>query len=94
MQTAILTIAGMNTPASMRSVRSALSAIDGVKEVRISDSLTTVNYDPRKVLPKQFLTAVSVVGCEVGNLTLESPAGGSAESEGIGRGKSGLFSQP
>jgi copper chaperone CopZ len=82
MQTAILTIAGMNSPASMRSVRSALSAIDGVEEVQISESLgeTTVNYDPRKVLPKQFLIAVSVVGCEVGNLTLKPPAAGAAES--------------
>ena len=74
MQTAILTIAGMTSAASKRSVHSALCAIDGVEEVRISDSLTTVNYDPRKVLPKQFLIAVSVVGCEVGNLTLESQA--------------------
>jgi len=82
MQTAILTIAGMNSPAAMRSVRSALRAIDGVEDVQISESLgqTTVNYDPRKVLPKQFLVAVSVVGCEVGKLTIKSPAAGSAPS--------------
>ena len=56
MQTAHLTIHGMNLDASTRSVQSALSVIRGVSDasVSIEDKEATVRYDPHKVLPRQF----------------------------------------
>jgi copper chaperone CopZ len=75
MQTAHLTINGMHFDASMRSVQSALSIIRGVSDVSVSiaDKEATIRYDPHKVLPRQFETAVRVVGCEVERLVVETP---------------------
>lgn len=93
MQTAILKINRMTSGAAMRSVRSALSVIRGVAGVKISleEGETIVSYDPQKVLPRQFQTAVRVVGCEIESLTVEAssplPSAGRSASEdnGIGR---------
>jgi copper chaperone CopZ len=75
MQTAHLTINGMHFDASMRSVLSALSIIRGVSDVSVSiaEKEATIRYDPHKVLPRQFETAVRVVGCEVERLVVETP---------------------
>ena len=75
MQTAHLRINGMNFDASIRSVQSALSIIRGVSDVSVSiaDKEATIRYDPHKVLPRQFETAVRVVGCEVERLVVETP---------------------
>lgn len=78
MQTAHLRINGMDIDASKRSVQSALSIIRGVSNVSISiaDREATIWYDPDKVLPRQFETAVRVVGCEVDAIVVETPACG------------------
>src|SRR6185436_8088743 len=75
MQTAHLTINGMSFDASARSVQSALSVIRGVSDVSVSvtEKEATIRYDPRKVLPRQFETAVRVVGCEVESLVVDTP---------------------
>ena len=75
MQTAHLTINGMSFDASARSVQSALSVIRGVSNVSVSvtEKEATIRYDPRKVLPRQFETAVRVVGCEVEKLVVDTP---------------------
>ena len=75
MQTAHLTINGMNFDASKRSVQSALSIIRGVSDVSVSiaDKEATIRYDPHKVFLRQFETAVRVVGCEVERLVVETP---------------------
>lgn len=75
MQTVHLTINGMNFDASMRSVQSALSIIRGVFDVSVSiaGKEATIRYDPQKVLPRQFETAVRVVGCEVERLVVDTP---------------------
>ena len=75
MQTAHLTINGMSFDASARSVQSALSVIRGVSNVSVSitEKEATVRYDPRKVFPRQFETAVRVVGCEVENVVVDTP---------------------
>lgn len=74
MQTAHLMINGMTFDASIRSVQSALSVIRGVFDVRVSiaDKEVTIRYDPHKVLPRQFETAVRVVGCEVKSLVVDA----------------------
>lgn len=73
-QTAHLMINGMTFDASIRSVQSALSVIRGVFDVRVSiaDKEVTIRYDPHKVLPRQFETAVRVVGCEVKSLVVDA----------------------
>jgi copper chaperone CopZ len=73
MQTAHLRIKGMHFDASVRSVRSALSVIRGVADVSVSvaEREATIMYDPHKVVPRQFETAVRVVGCEVERLVVE-----------------------
>ena len=75
MQTAHLTIHGMNLDASTRSVQSALSVIRGVSDasVSIEDKEATVKYEPHKVLPRQFETAVLVLECEVETLVVDTP---------------------
>lgn len=75
MQTARLKIKGMKFDASMRSVRSALSIIRGVSDVcvSISEKEAVIYYDPDKVLPRQFETAVRVVGCEVERIVVDPP---------------------
>jgi copper chaperone CopZ len=74
-QTAHVRINGMIFDTSMRSVQSALSIIRGVFDVRVSiaDKEATIRYDPHKVLPRQFETAVRVVGCEVESVIVETP---------------------
>ena len=73
MQTAHLTINGMHIDASARSVQSALRVIRGVSDVsvNITEREATIRYDPHKVLPRQFETAVRVVGCEVERLVVD-----------------------
>jgi copper chaperone CopZ len=73
METAHLRIKGMHFDASVRSVQSALSIIRGVADVSVSiaEKEATIRYDPHKVLPRQFETAVRVVGCEVERLVVE-----------------------
>jgi copper chaperone CopZ len=75
METATLLISGINSAASLRSVQSALSVIRGVAGVWISpdDGKVVVQYDAHKVLPRQFRTAVRVVGCEIESLSVEMP---------------------
>jgi len=65
----------MNLDASTRSVQSALSVIRGVSDasVSIEDKEATVKYDPHKVLPRQFETAVRVLECEVETLVVDTP---------------------
>lgn len=74
MQRAHLKILGMNVDASTRSVESALSVIRGVADVRVSlaDHEATVCFDPDKVFPRQFETAVRVVGCEVERIVVDT----------------------
>jgi len=74
MQTAHLRIKGMHFDTSARSVQSALSIIRGVSDVSVSiaEREATIRYDPQKVLPKQFETAVRVVGYEVERLDVET----------------------
>jgi len=59
-----LVIEGMGDEAALRSVRSALQFIAGVKAVRISleDGVAEVDFDPTKVKPAQLHTAVRAVG--------------------------------
>jgi copper chaperone CopZ len=75
MQTAHLRIKGMHFGTSARSVQSALSIIRGVSDVSVSiaGKEATIRYDPHKVLPRQFETAVRVVGYEVERLVVETP---------------------
>ncbi len=77
MQTVHLTINGMSLDASMRSVQSALSIIRGVSDVSVSiaQKEATIRYDPHKVVPRQFETAVRVVGCEVERLVVDTSEG-------------------
>jgi hypothetical protein len=79
MQTADLEVSGLGSGPALRGVRSALNCIHGVVQVRMVPNRrhVTVIYDAFRVSPRQFETAVSVMGCEVEHLsvrTLPAPA--------------------
>ena len=73
MLTAHLIINGMDFDAAVRSVASALSILRGVSDVsvRVAGKEATLRFDPHKVLPRQFETAVRVVGCEVEEVVID-----------------------
>lgn len=54
-------------------VRSALAAINGVTNVEVSVECAraTVSFEPQKVRPSQFRTAIRVMGCEAGTIALQ-----------------------
>lgn len=73
MHTATIRIEGSATPASARSICSALSVIPGVVQVQMGGSgEALVHYDPRKVDTMQFLTAVTAVDRAVRRLVIEA----------------------
>jgi copper chaperone len=67
MEKAILRLQGMNDERCARSVSSALKAITGVLNVKVSleHAQATVTYDPGKARLEQFKTAVRAVGFAV-----------------------------
>ncbi|HKO87736.1 MAG TPA: heavy metal-associated domain-containing protein [Burkholderiales bacterium] len=60
----VLVVRGMKTSDCARSVASALGLIRGVSKVEVSlqRSRAEVIFDPRKVEPVQFHTAIRAVG--------------------------------
>lgn len=74
MQTADLEISGVDATPASRGVCSALECIHGVTLVRMDPNKrdVTVTYDAFKVAPRQFLTAVRVMGCEVERLSVRT----------------------
>jgi len=80
MHTADLEVSGLGSGPVSRGVRSALKCIRGVAQVRMvrNKRHVMVTYDAFRVSPRQFETAVSVMGCEVEQVavrTLQAPAG-------------------
>lgn len=71
MQTVELEIGGMDSDRACRGVRSALNCIRGVARIAMEPHTrgVTVTYDAFKVAPRQFETAVRVMGCEVEHMT-------------------------
>jgi copper chaperone CopZ len=76
METATLYISGMSNLGSVRSVRGALEAINGVDGV-VADAqrrFVTLRFDPGRAKPAQLRTAVRVVGCRVTSIILAGDA--------------------
>ena len=74
MQTADMKVGGLDRGLASVGVRSALECIRGVAEVRMArnECCVSVIYDAYRVHPRQFETAVRVMGCEVECLDLHS----------------------
>ena len=74
MEFAKLDISGLQSKAATDSVRSALAAINGVSEIRLSPErgVATLWYDPGKVWPHQLRVAVRAVGCCTQLITLQA----------------------
>lgn len=74
MRTADLQIRGLDNEPATRGVRSALNCIHGVSLVSVApgEQRVSVTYDAFRVLPCQFETAVSVMGCEIEGLLIRS----------------------
>ena len=70
MQTVDMEISGLGSGLASRGVRSALECIRGVAQVRMvaNERYVSVTYDAFRVRPRQFETAVRVMGCEVERL--------------------------
>ena len=70
MQTVDMEISRLGSGLASRGVRSALECIRGVAQVRMvpNERYVTVTYDAFRVRPRQFETAVRVMGCEVARL--------------------------
>jgi hypothetical protein len=80
MQTVEMQIRGLSSGPVSAGVRSALECIRGVEQVRMvpNEQYVTATYDAFMVRPRQFETAVRVMGCEVERLvehSLREPAG-------------------
>ena len=80
MQVIEMQISGLSSGPVSTGVRSALECIRGVEQVRMlpNEPYVTVIYDAQMVRPRQFETAVRVMGCEVERLverSLRAPAG-------------------
>ena len=65
-------VLGLDGATATRGVCSALRCIRGVDNVGVEPRMRhiTVTYDAHRVSPRQFATAVRVMGCEVGRLTI------------------------
>lgn len=76
MERATIKIKGMSSDRAAAGVRSALAAINGVThvEVSIGRARATVRYDPQKVRPTQFRTAIRVMGFEAGMIAVQEEA--------------------
>ena len=76
METATLFISGMNNLGSVRSVRGALEAINGVEAVMADAQrrFVTLRFDPGRAKPAQLRTAVRIVGCRVTSIVLAGDA--------------------
>lgn len=74
MQTADMEVMGLGSEPARRGVRSALNCIRGVAHVGLEpDSRrVTVIYDAFRASPRQFETAVRVMGCEVGHIAVRA----------------------
>jgi copper chaperone CopZ len=72
MEAATLFIDAIRDQACAGSVRGALEAIDGVDGVTLDAQgrFVTLRFDPCRVKPAQFRTAVRVVGCRVTSIVL------------------------
>lgn len=72
MQTVDMEIRGLVSEPAERGVRSALNCIRGVAQVRMvpNERYVSVTYNAFKVSPRQFETAVRVMGCEVERLAI------------------------
>lgn len=79
-EAATLFINAIRDQACARSVRGALEAIEGVEAVTLDPQgrFVTLRFDPCRVKPAQFRTAVRVVGCRVTSIVL---AGDDEQSE-------------
>ncbi|HWH46464.1 MAG TPA: hypothetical protein VN664_01595 [Burkholderiales bacterium] len=75
MQTVDMEIRGLDSAPAERGVRSALECIRGVAQVRIvpNERRVSVTYDAFRVSPRQFKTAIRVMGCEVAHMPIASP---------------------
>jgi len=74
-RTADLQVHGLDGGTATRGVCSALKCIRGVRDVGVEPRMhhITVTYDAHRVSPRQFATAVRVMGCEVERLTIRQP---------------------
>jgi len=74
MQTVDMKVGGLDSGQASTGVRSALECIRGVAEVRMArnERRVSVIYDAYRAHPRQFETAVRVMGCEVERLDLHS----------------------
>ncbi len=63
----VLGIKGMACPSCKLKIENALGKVDGVKQVTVSltASTATVDYDPRKVTPDQFVNVIQKIGYEI-----------------------------
>jgi hypothetical protein len=86
MQTVDMEISGLGSGPAVRGVCSALNCIHGVAQVRVvpNQRHVSVLYDAFRVSPRQFETAVSVMGCEVEHLVVR--AGDAPASDNIPEG--------
>lgn len=75
MQTVDMKIRGLDSAPAERGVRSALECIRGVAQVRImpNERQVSVTYDSFRVSPRQFKTAVRLMGCEVAHMAIPTP---------------------
>jgi hypothetical protein len=82
MRTAELDIRGLGSRAVDRGVCSALNCIHGVAQVRkLPDAChVSVTYDAYRVRPRQFKTAVRVMGCEIERLRVRPERAGETDS--------------
>ena len=74
MQTVDRKVGGLDSGMASIGVRSALECIRSVAEVRMvrNECCVSAIYDAYRVHPRQFETAVRVMGCEVERLDLRS----------------------
>jgi hypothetical protein len=95
MRTADLELKGLEGERTARGVRSALKCIRGVAQVSLAPEQchARVTYDAFKVLPHQFATAVSVMGCEIERLIISPElellsgaiSGATQDSDGVAK---------
>ena len=85
METAILTIKGMDCAACARHVDKAIRKLDGVEEVSVNLAAkkAAVTYDPRAIRPPAIREAVAKAGYEAAEE--EEPENGDGEIKGMWR---------
>jgi allophanate hydrolase subunit 1 len=96
MQTADMEISGLGSGSASAGVCSALKCIRGVAQVSMVPGArnVTVTYDASRVSPRQFETAVRVMGCEVERLVVRTADAPSVDKVPDAEASKGPVSRP